>query len=68
MHPFPRYTYPGVYPQKPESNKFWDHWGPFGKIFGIPLIIFGWCLSILEVFRIMYGPLQRGMSTFARKN
>ena len=53
-----------VCPKNIEKNKWFDNWGLFGMLFGIPLVLFGIILSIFEILRIFYGPLQRGISNF----
>ena len=73
MYYYPQYSYPQTrltYSQQQaehaasntETNKFWENWGSFGKIFGIPLIFFGIFISVFEIFRVLYGPLHRGIS------
>jgi hypothetical protein len=62
MYFFPQYSW--VQPKKIHRNKYWENWGPFGNIIGIPLILFGILLSICEIVRIVYGPTHRGITNY----
>ena len=43
-------------------NRTWETWRLLGLLIGIPLIIFGTALNVVEVVRVLYGPTHRGLS------
>jgi len=52
-------------PQPAFRNTCWELWGNRGNLLGVPLILTGTALSILEIVRIIYGITNRGMNNYS---
>ncbi len=58
-----------MYPNmKLRGNRSWEHWGSNGYIFGIPLIILGIIIQVLEYPRIYNGPTNVGDGLYLISN
>jgi len=51
-------------PQPAFRNTCWELWGNRGNLLGVPLIITGTTISILEIVRIIYGITNRGINNY----
>lgn len=59
----PRRFYLSMFPDE-ERNGCWEYWRKWGYLIGIPLIILGLALSIIEIVRIIDGPTHHGICKF----
>lgn len=58
-----------MYPNlKLRGNRSWDNWGSHGFAFGIPLLILGVVIQVLEYPRIYNGPTNEGDGLYLMSN
>ncbi len=53
---------------KLRGNRSWDQWGANGYVFGIPLLILGIAIQVLEYPRIYNGPTNEGDGLYLVSN
>jgi hypothetical protein len=51
-------------PQPNFRNSCWEQWGNRGTVIGLPLIVTGTALSVVEIVRIIYGITNRGLNNY----